>query len=165
MISITAGTLNRSSRALQNARTRCLKASGSSDLTGVIRAPTTCPVTGIRLGKHGRIPDVVELQQDILDFGRVHFLAAHVDQLRLASDDTNVFALDLNDILRVEPAFIIEGRGRIQVAQHRRFRSEPQHAVDDAVLEAGIAELEPQRVRAARLRRHDAELGELHRSA
>src|SRR5262245_36786832 len=66
------------------------------------------PGNRILLGKHRRILDVIELQQHILDLGRMDFLSAHVNQFRLAPDDANVVSLDLHDILRVEPALLVK---------------------------------------------------------
>ena len=63
-----------------------------------------------------------------------------------------------DEILRVEPAVRIERGRRVQIAEHRTRRSDPEHAVDDLVLEAGIAELEPHRAGVARSGRQDAEL-------
>src|SRR5262249_2234982 len=44
----------------------------------------------IRLAAHRDVFDVVDLEQNVLDFGRMHFLAAHIYQLRLAAENANV---------------------------------------------------------------------------
>src|SRR5262245_51140580 len=62
----------------------------------------------IGLAAHRDVFDVVDLEQNILDFGRMHFLAAHVYQLRLAAENANVLAISFDEVLRVEPAVDIE---------------------------------------------------------
>src|SRR5262249_9172308 len=52
--------------------------------------------------------DVVDLEQNGLDFGRMHLLAAHVYQLRLAAENANVLAISFDEVLRVKPALWIE---------------------------------------------------------
>ena len=96
----------------------------------------------VRHAAHRDVLDVVDLQQNVLDLGRVHFLAADIDQLRLASENTNVLAIGFDQILRVEPAVSLEWRRRVEIAQHRARRSDPEHAGNDLVLKAG-PELEP----------------------
>src|SRR3954469_6059195 len=103
----------------------------------------------IWMSAHRDVFDVVELEQHILDLGRVHLLAADVDQLRLAAEDVNVLAVSFDEILRVEPAVRIERRRCVQIAEHRARRSDPEYVVDDLVLKTGIAELDPHRARVA----------------
>ena len=55
-----------------------------------------------------RTSDIVELEQHILDLGRMYLLAAHIYQLRSAAENVNVLAVSFNEILRVEPAVRIE---------------------------------------------------------
>ena len=74
----------------------------------MILAATTSPVIGLGLAAHGHVLDVVELEQNVLDLGRMHLLAAHIDQLRLAAENANVLAVSFDEILRVEPAVRIE---------------------------------------------------------
>src|SRR5262245_29466090 len=112
----------------------------------------------IRLAAHGDVFDVVELEQNVFDLGRMNLLAANVYQLRFAAENANILAVSLDQILRVEPSVRIERGGGVQIAQHRARRSDPEQAVDDLVLEAGVAELEPYRTGVSRLGRQDAEL-------
>ena len=74
---------------------------------------------------HGHVFDIIELQQDVFDLGGVNFLATDVDQLRPAAENAQVFAVNFDEILRVEPPVGIERRGCVQVAEHRRLRSDP----------------------------------------
>src|SRR4029077_20490967 len=96
----------------------------------------------IRYAAHRNVLDVVDLQQNVLDFGRMHFLAAYIDHLRLASENANVLAIAFDQILRVEPAVGVEWRRRVEIAQHGARRSDPEDAGDDLVFKPG-AEFEP----------------------
>src|SRR5262245_51227571 len=62
----------------------------------------------IRLTADGNIFDIIDLEEDILDFGRMHLLAAHIYQFRLAAENTNVVSVSFVEILLVEPAIYIE---------------------------------------------------------
>src|SRR5260370_12755963 len=62
----------------------------------------------IRLAAHRDVFDVVDLQQNVLDFGRMHFLAAHVYQFRFAAENADVLALSFDNVLRDEPAVRLE---------------------------------------------------------
>src|SRR5262249_27780795 len=62
----------------------------------------------VGLAAHGDVLDVVELEQNVLDLGRVHFLAAHIYQLRLPAKYADILAVYFDEILGVEPAVRIE---------------------------------------------------------
>jgi hypothetical protein len=67
-------------------------------------------LTGYRIGyaANSGVSDVIEREQNIFYLGRMNLLAADVDQFRSAAQDTNVFAVHLYEILRVEPPIGIE---------------------------------------------------------
>src|ERR1700730_12467486 len=62
----------------------------------------------IRVAAHGDIFHVIEFEQNVLDLSRMHFLAAHVYQLRLAAEDAKVLSISFDKILRIEPTVCIE---------------------------------------------------------
>ena len=125
-----------------------------------MEATTTWPVSGFGSPRTDDVLDVVHLEQHVLDFDREHLAAADVDDLALAAEDPQPLAVDLDEIAGVEEAVGVERARRVQVAEHRRLRPDPQPAVDDLGLVAFAADAHPQRVRSARLRSQDAELAQ-----
>ena len=105
----------------------------------------------MRFADHNGVSHVFELEQHALDFGRVDLLAADIDDLRLASEDANKVAIYLDHVIGVEPPFLIEGAGRIEIAEHGGMRFDPEKAVDDLGFKALAANLDPERSRVARL--------------
>ena len=63
----------------------------------------------IRPAANRYIFDVFQLQKNVLDLGRMHFLAADVDQFGFAAEYPHVLAVDLDEVLGVEPPVRLEG--------------------------------------------------------
>ena len=69
------------------------------------------------LAVNRHVGHVVQLLDHALDLGGKHLLAPHVDHLRHASEDSQVFAVLFDGIARDEPAVFRERAGAVQITE------------------------------------------------
>src|SRR5438034_6522314 len=88
--------------------------------------------------------DFYHFMHDAFDLRRVNFLAADVDDFRLAPEDSEIVAVHFDLVTGIKPAVVGEGAWRVEIAEHRRFRLDLEDLVHDTGLKAFTPQLDPE---------------------
>ena len=99
---------------------------------------------GILLAIDRHLCDFWHFLHDAFDLRRVNFLAADIDDLRLTSEDSELFAVHFDLVARIEPAVVGEGAWRVEIAEHRRLRLDLEDLVHDTGLKSFAPQFDPE---------------------
>src|SRR5262245_34322560 len=114
----------------------------------------------VRLTRNHRVDHALEIEDHGFDLCRENLVAADVDDLALATQNSEPPSVDFDSVARVEESLLVEGTWRVEVPEHRRLRADPEPTIDDLGLEAIASDSYPERSRLPRFRAEDPDFGE-----
>ena len=101
----------------------------------------------VTLAVHNSIANFGHLQNCGFDLGRINLLSSHIDQIGVAAEDPEIFAILFNSVASDEVSILGERTWSVQISEHGRIGLDLQNAGHHAKLIAFAAEFHPKRVR------------------